>query len=136
LKRKENVLMGGVRSNEEEFRKLAESKNDEPFVMLNLLRFRKGGADSYARYMEGANKHVAAVGGKMIYLGKANELLNGDTRWDLVMLVKYPSRKAFLKMANDPDYLEVHKYREDAVEDAVLYATDEIHYRQFLSDTE
>jgi len=47
------------------------------------------------------------------------------------MLVKYPSRKAFLKMANNPDYLKVHEYRAAAVERAVLYATDPITFKEF-----
>jgi uncharacterized protein (DUF1330 family) len=42
------------------------------------------------------------------------------------MLVKYPSRKAFLKMANNPEYLKIHSFRAEALESAVLYATDEI----------
>jgi hypothetical protein len=36
-------------------------------------------------------------------------------------------------MANNPDYLKVHQYREDALERAVLYATDPATYKQIVS---
>ena len=49
------------------------------------------------------------------------------------MLVQYPSRKAFLKMTTNPEYLEIHKYREAAIERSVLYATDEISAHELLS---
>ena len=50
------------------------------------------------------------------------------------MPVRYPSRKAFLNMANDPEYLKIHIFREEALEDAVLYATDEITPRDLLQN--
>jgi hypothetical protein len=62
------------------------------------------------------------------------ELLNGTEDWDIVMLVQYPSRKAFLKMANNPDYLKVHGFREEELEQAVLYATDPVKFKATLSE--
>jgi hypothetical protein len=44
-----------------------------------------------------------------------------------------PSRKAYLKIINNPDYLEIHKYRIAAIERSVLYVTDEIGVRELLS---
>jgi uncharacterized protein (DUF1330 family) len=126
--------MSPVNMNVDQFKELLKNSNGGPVVMLNLLKFKaRGGAASYARYAKEADKFVAGVGGKMIYLGKANELLNGNETWDVVMLVRYPSRKAFLKMANDPEYLKIHKYREEALEHAVLYATDEMGFREIIS---
>jgi len=45
------------------------------------------------------------------------------------MLVQYPSRKAFITMINNPEYLKAHQFREEGVERAVLYATDPIRFR-------
>jgi uncharacterized protein (DUF1330 family) len=97
--------------------------------MLNLLKFKPNGAASYARYVQESNKFVESVGGRMIYLGKAGELLNGSEDWDVVMLVEYPSRQHFLRMTNDPEYLKIHSFREEALERAVLYATDRMSYK-------
>lgn len=113
--------------NQDQFVKLLKNSNQQPFVMLNLLKFKKdGGRESYARYLQEAAKFVEGVGGKLLFLSQPQELLNGTETWDLLMLIQYPSRKAFLKMANDPEYLKIHRFREEALERAVLYATDEI----------
>ncbi len=102
--------------------------------MLNLLKFKQeGGREYYLRYIAASGPFVKGVGAEVLYFGKANELLNGDETWDVVMLVKYPSRKAFLQMANDPGYLKTHEFRAEALERAVLYATDPAQYKDIVS---
>lgn len=126
--------MSGIESNDDQFRKLADNPNEEPFVMLNLLKFKKdGGRESYFRYIKESGPFVEAVGAKVIYFGIPNELLQGKEDWDLLMLVQYPSRKAFLKMTHDPGYLKVHEFRAEGVERAVLYATDPVKFKAILS---
>jgi uncharacterized protein (DUF1330 family) len=119
--------MNTIKINQDQFKELLKNPNDKPFVMLNLLKFKKeGGRKSYARYMKEANRFLEEVGGKLLLLSRPKELLTGTETWDVLMLVKYPSRKAFLKMANNPEYLKIHSFRAEALESAVLYATDEI----------
>lgn len=126
--------MSGIKSNKDQFEELAGSANEEPFVMLNLLKFKKeGGRETYFRYIRESGPFVEAVGAKVLYFGKPKELLQGTEEWDLLMLVQYPSRKAFLKMANNPDYLKVHEFRAEGVERAVLYATDPVKFKAILS---
>jgi uncharacterized protein (DUF1330 family) len=126
--------MSGIKSNEDQFKELASNVNEGPFVMLNLLKFKKeGGKATYFRYIKESGPFVEAVGAKVLYFGKPKELLQGKEDWDLLMLVQYPSRKAFLKMANNPDYLKVHEFRAEGVERAVLYATDPIKFKDILS---
>jgi uncharacterized protein (DUF1330 family) len=123
--------MSEIKSNPDEFRKLAKNPGEGPVVMLNLLKFKGAeGQASYVRYTKEAGKFVDGVGGKVLYLGKPGELLNGEETWDLLMLVQYPSRKAFLSMANNPDYLKTHHFREEGLERAVLYATDPIQFKE------
>lgn len=101
--------------------------------MLNLLKFKKeGGQEAYFRYIKDSGPYVRKVGAEALYFGKANELLYGTEEWDVVMLVRYPSREAFLQMVNDPGYREVHKLREQALERTVLYATDPIQFREIV----
>jgi uncharacterized protein (DUF1330 family) len=126
--------MTGIKSNEDQFQVLADNPNDESFIMLNLLKFKKeGGREAYFRYIKESGPFVEAVGAKVLYFGKPKELLQGTEDWDILMLVQYPSRKAFLKMANNPDYLKVHKFREEALERAVLYATDPVKFKNIIS---
>jgi len=123
-----------IKSNGDQFKILADNTNDEPFVMPNLLKFKKdGGREAYLRYLKESSPFGEGVGAKLLYFGKPKELLNGTEEWDLLMLIQYPSRKAFLKMANNPDYLKVHKWREKGVERAVLYATDPAKPKDILS---
>ncbi len=127
--------MDTITSNRDQFEALLANVNqDQPFVMLNLLKFKKeGGREAYFRYIKESGPYVSAVGAKVIYFGKANELLYGAEQWDIVMLVHYPSRKAFLEMANNPGYLKAHAHREEALEKAVLYATDPVQYKDIVA---
>ena len=130
--------MKTIEINQDQFRELLKNPNDKPFVMLNLLKFKKdGGRKSYARYVKEASRFVEEVGGKLLLFSRPKELLTGTETWDLLMLVQYPSRKAFLAMTNNPAYLKIHSFREEALENAVLYATDEIALRDLEhEDTE
>jgi uncharacterized protein (DUF1330 family) len=116
---------------------LTELGDDEPVVMLNMLRFRElahypegsahepcSGREAYARYGAEAIKHVAAVGGKPVWMGEAQLTIIGpsDEQWDDVLLVEYPSRKAFLTMASNPDYLACAVHRTAALADSRLIA--------------
>ena len=127
--------MSEVKMNTEQLKELVQNHNNEPFVMLNLLKFKKeGGREAYVRYTKEANRFVESVGAKLLFLSRPKELLNGAETWDVLMLVRYPSRKAFLQMANDPEYIKIHSFREEALERAVLYATDEITLRDILTE--
>ena len=111
--------------------------DDEPVVMLNMLRFREQasypaesphapctGREAYTRYGAEAVRHVAAVGGKPIWMGDVQLTVIGpsDQPWDEVLLVEYPSRKAFLTMASNPDYLACTVHRSAALADSRLIA--------------
>ena len=127
--------MSGIQSNEDQFQALAENASEAPFVMLNLLKFKKdGGREAYFRYIKESGPFVEAVGARVIYFGRPKELLQGTEDWDLLMLVQYPSRKAFLEMTRNPDYLKVHEFRAEGVLRAVLYATDPITFKAILSE--
>jgi len=123
-----------IQPNTESLRQLADNPNQEPVVMLNLLKFKgEEGKNSYFRYTKEAGKFVEKVGGKVIYLGIAQEMIYGKEPWDAVMLVQYPSRSAFLQMANDPEYLKAHTLREEGLDRAVLYATDPIKFKDLAA---
>ena len=120
--------MSPIKSNNEAFRRLAKNPNEGPVVMLNLLKFKPGGAADYDRYSEVALPALTKIGAKVLFIGRANELLQGDEEWDYVLLIQYPSRKAFLQMTSDAEYLKAHEYRLKGCERAVLYATDPARY--------
>lgn len=95
-----------------------------PIQMLNLLRFKpEGGRESYDKYLAGTSEFLARVGGEVLYRGDARQVVIGDeTEWDLVLVVRYPSKEAFLEMLRIPEYQEVTPFRTDALLDARLIA--------------
>lgn len=112
---------------------LAASDSEEPVIMLNLLRFKSradgideglSGREAYARYGEATAPFLAAVGGRLLSAVEGGQVVIGpeEGEWDMALLVEYPSRKRFLEMASNPDYLAVHAHREAALEDSRLIA--------------
>ena len=104
---------------------LRDNPSEGPVVMLNLLKFRRGGGSrAYARYSDAVQAVLSAHGGRFLYLGRGAERLVGNEDWDAVALVEYPSRKVFLKIVESPEYAAMAAFREDGLERTVLYATD------------
>ena len=97
-----------------------------PVVMLNLLRFAEGGRESYAEYARRLSESfLPRYGGEVIYCGDGSTALVADDGqdWDVVLLVKYPTREAFSRMVADEEYQEVTHLRTNALVEAVLQAT-------------
>ena len=103
--------------------------NDDPggpVVMLNLLRFRPGGRARYEQYMRALSESfLERVGAEVLYVGDGSTVLVAEPGqdWDMVLLVRYPSREAFSRMVADPEYQQVTHLRTEALEEAVLQAT-------------
>ncbi len=115
---------------------LATSPDSGPVVMLNLLKFQGSeGATAYARYGAAVNPILKARGARILYLGRAAELLIGAETWDAIALVEYPSRQAFLDMIASPEYQAIHAQREQGLERTVLYATTPLHDFQIEKGT-
>ncbi|MCQ8193034.1 DUF1330 domain-containing protein [Streptomyces rugosispiralis] len=98
-----------------------------PVVMLNLLRFRPdGGRESYQRYSEALGSKIHdRYGLRVEYLGDGGRALVAEDgqAWDTVLLVRYPSRRAFVDMARDPDYRAAAHLRAEALVESVLQPT-------------
>jgi uncharacterized protein (DUF1330 family) len=96
-----------------------------PVVMLNLLKFKPGGEESYRRYGAALRDYLPSIGAEVLYSGDcATALVAPDGwDWDALLVVRYPSRKAFSDMVRDPNYQQVTHLRTDALTEAVLQAT-------------
>jgi len=98
---------------------------DAPFVMLNLLRFTDNGRARYREYMAAAAPFLAKAGGELVYFGEGTTPLVGDPQdpWNAVLLVRYPSRAAFLAMVSDPAYVAITHLRTEALRETILQPT-------------
>lgn len=97
-----------------------------PVVMVNLVRI--GDWDGYRRYSELTMPLIKARGGTVLWAGNAEAVALGDAdanRWNYVVLVRYPSRAAFLDMMTAPEYAVANAVRETACEDHVIIAAGE-----------
>ena len=120
-----------IRPNVEQFKELAASPNEGTVVMLNLLKFKPradgedgSGASAYRGYGDAAVRMIEEQGGRLLWAGKADQVLIGDPAedWDQVLLVEYPSRKAFLEMVSMPEYTKAHESREAGLERTIVVA--------------
>ncbi|HEY1738221.1 MAG TPA: DUF1330 domain-containing protein [Acidimicrobiia bacterium] len=116
----------------------SELGNDDttPVVMLNLNRYRDiadygdgrdeqvSGREAYMRYGLVAFAALGNVGARILWSTDAHEVVIGceHDRYDEVIAVWYPSRAAFLRLAEHPGYLEALAHRTAALEQATLIA--------------
>jgi uncharacterized protein (DUF1330 family) len=103
---------------------LIERLGDEPVDMLNLLKFVPGGEASYRRYGREFTTLVAkyAPGTEVPYMADFAGMLAGDIEWDRLIVVRYPSIKAFVALTSSQDYRQIAHHRSQAIERGMLYA--------------
>ncbi|MEK7438206.1 MAG: DUF1330 domain-containing protein [Pseudomonadota bacterium] len=105
---------------------IASLPDTGPVVMVNLLRLRDRAA--YKRYSELTMPLIKARGGTVLWAGDGEAVAFGDAqadRWDYVVLVRYPSRAAFLDMMGSPEYAAANAHREQGVSKHVILASTE-----------
>ena len=124
----------------EQFTEFAHGTRDGEIVMINLLHFADAGtpdgvgaeatgAGAYRDYSDQVVKMVEARGGRVIWTGRPEHVLIGDPAaddWDLVALVSYPSRAAFIDMVTSPTYEAAHAHRERGLDRTVLLACEPV----------
>ena len=112
---------------------MGNGKLDEPVIMLNLLRYRElaaegfgvdglSGRDAYGEYGRLFAGLHPRFGGEPIWMGKTHTTVIGleNERWDICILVRYPSRQHFLDMVHDSEYQKISPIREAALAESKL----------------
>ncbi|MCP3060319.1 DUF1330 domain-containing protein [Myxococcus sp. K38C18041901] len=96
-----------------------------PLVMMNLVKFKEGGRASFAEYANAVMPFMLKAGAQPLYAGDCSTPLVAEPgqTWDAVMLVRYPSRTAFMQMVSDPEYQRFNHLRTAALNEAVMLAT-------------
>ncbi|WP_398472389.1 DUF1330 domain-containing protein [Tardiphaga sp.] len=121
-------------------------KQDDPVVMINLMRFRNtsldgdgSGWDAYLRYSALTVPMIKARGGTLIWTGNPQAVALGRSdahRWDYIALVYYPTVRAFSEMMTSPDYeMQCDPHRLNGCEDHVIICTSEA-YSKFSSGSQ
>jgi uncharacterized protein (DUF1330 family) len=113
-----------------------EREDQQPVVMLNLMRFNEvsgdgdgTGWDAYLRYSALAVPMIKAHGGTLLWTGNAKLVALGDASaesWDYVALVYYPSIAAFLQLMQSTEYnTQCDPHRRNACAEHVIVCTHE-----------
>ena len=105
------------RPNEAGFAEFNERVDEpSPVTMLNLLAFKpEGGRERYAEYGAAVTPLLEKAGARVVFAAEAGTVLLGDGSWDMVLLVEYPTRRAFLEMIGSPGYQAIAHLRTEAL---------------------
>ncbi len=120
---------------QDQLAQFAAADQSEPFTMVNLLKFRgnaiypagsdepeRSGVEAYEEYTKVVIPKMRALGGKLTYRQKREQLFVGDLDQDIdeVIIVSYPSREAYLQMFHSDDYQAAIKHRIAGLEYRIL----------------
>jgi uncharacterized protein (DUF1330 family) len=114
------------RLNQEGFAAFGERAGEgTPVMMLNLLSFRPdGGRERYMEYGAAVAPLLEKAGGRILFAGEPATALLGEDSWDLVVLVEYPTRQAFLEMVGSAAYDAIGHLRTEALAKGELHPMD------------
>ena len=104
-----------------------EGDDKRPFVMVQLLRLAEGGRDKYVQYSFAAQPIVRKFGGEVLYAGSCIEplLAPRGQGWDGVVIVRYPSRAAYVQFHQSPEYRAIVHLRGEALRESMLLPMDD-----------
>jgi uncharacterized protein (DUF1330 family) len=116
---------------------LAQSDMEGPVTLVDFVKFKPGGEETYDRYDALAEEKLRALGGEVIFRGYSSPFFDGsanereaarhgadpsDLGWDRVTMRKYPSASAVVEMGASDEYQAALPNRAEAIEDSVVYA--------------
>ena len=111
---------------------------DQPVVMLNMLTFKKqadsthagqSGQEAVMQYSRAMRSFVESRGGTFVLAANVDSQLIGEggEHFQFVGIMRYPSRRAYLELAGDPEVAEtIGKHREAGLESQWLFAMSEV----------
>ncbi len=118
----------------EQIQELMNGPEDTPVVMVNLLCFKDrgdggnegmSGESSYGLYAAKMQKFVESKGGRFLWSGRVDSMVLGesDVDFQVIALVEYPNRKAFLEIASSAHVAEIGQDRGKGLAGQWLIAT-------------
>jgi len=129
-----------------QIQELMNGPADTPVVMVNLLSFKDKadggnegmkGVDSYRLYGEKMKKFVESKGGRFIWSGRVDSMVIGesDEKFDVIALVEYPNRKAFVEIATSAHVKKIGQDRAKGLTGQWLIATTSTDMGDAASDS-
>jgi uncharacterized protein (DUF1330 family) len=129
--------MASTEPTEKQLREITEIDQESSFDMINLIKYRpiaiyesaadnafgRSGREAYQEYGLVAFPKIIGMGGSLVYRGTSDHQFVGNEsqNYDDLIIVRYPSRKAYLEMFNSTEYQEAIKHRKAGLEHRVLH---------------
>ncbi len=108
---------------------------DAPVAALNMFQFNDQaqyapgdpeygtpdadvtGQEAFARYSESAGAYLTSIGGRVVFSTPVDQVMIGpnDPKWDLIAIMYFPTRKAFMGMLTDPEFQATSRHRKAAL---------------------
>jgi uncharacterized protein (DUF1330 family) len=125
-------------STKEQIDALMKGPAEGSIRMLNMLKFKQkaeyadgsnggceNGMQAYMRYSTALHKEgiLAAADAKLVFSEPVVQGVIGDsvaTDFDIIAIMQYPNRQAFLDMTSSPEYQVAHVHREAGLERQLL----------------
>ena len=138
MTKKENPPSLPTEPTDEQIFDFRNADQSAPITMVNLLKFRQiahyenaepnddpalSGQEAYQKYADVATAKIRENGGTVLFLAPSQQLVVGDidkNDWDMVAIVAYPSRAAYLKGFDSPEYQDAIKHRIAGLERRLL----------------
>ena len=115
-----------------------------PVYMVNLVKYHEksldgdgSGRDAYMRYAAVVSPKLETLGAVVIWMGSVDHLAlaeGGDTDWDVVQLVYYPSRDKFIEMVTSDWYLAANEDRANGTGKHVIFASSTVIQNPFPTE--
>lgn len=95
--------------------------------MVNMLKFKEGGADEFRKYVEAATPLLEQAGGRVVFrlYDHVATVIDGGglvPNWDGVYITEWPSPAALVAFSTSEAHREVHAHRAAALEATEMYA--------------
>ena len=110
----------------EQWQTLLSDPDDRPFVAVILLTI--GDEDALNAYGEVSLKKAAQLGAEFLYSGVVDQVFLGQDAdsCDVVNVVRWPSRTAWVRLWSDPEYVAARPYFEAGLENIRILATTQM----------
>jgi uncharacterized protein (DUF1330 family) len=120
----------------DQIKALLESDLEGPVCMLNLLSFKPRaeyedgratdltGREAYQLYGAQMAPFVESRGGRLLHTSSAGLLVvgDGDLTWDMVAIMEYPSKTAFVEIVTAPEVAGFSVHRTAGLASQLLVA--------------